>query len=132
MFSQKTKRMLWERERGCCFYCGVKLSWSEKTVDHVIPKSKGGPHRAWNLVLSCFTCNKNKGDSDPTAAQFDLVLRRKILHESRVSIGQAINHCKQRADHHEARKLIDLQRQVSKMILLGSLPTDFVSVFGNS
>lgn len=133
MFSLKTKRMLWAREKGKCFYCGIVLSWDAKTIDHVIPKSKGGPHRAWNLVISCHDCNKTKGDTDPTPAQLDLVLRRKILHESRVSIGQAIQLCKQQAENNPARRpevdrLINLQREVSQMILVGALPTDFVSM----
>lgn len=127
MFSLKTKRMLWARDKGKCFYCGSGLSWDAKTIDHVIPKSKGGPHRAWNLVIACLECNKNKGNSDPTPAQLDLVLRRKILHETRVSIGQAIEHCK-RTNKAEASKLVELQREVSQMILLGSLPDDFMAV----
>lgn len=129
--SNKVKRALWKRDKGCCFYCGKSLTWDTKTVDHVIPKSKGGPHRAWNLVISCFDCNKAKGNSDPTPAQLDLVLRRKILHESRISIGQAIEHCKRQANKAEVGKLIELQQQVSEMILMGSLPTDFVLVLNN-
>lgn len=123
--------MLWTRDKGQCFYCGCALTWDEKTIDHVIPKSKGGPHRAWNLVISCLECNKTKGDQDPTPAQLDLILRRKILHESRVSIGQAIGLCKSQANKAEAAKLIEMQQQVSEMILMGSLPADFMLVFKN-
>jgi hypothetical protein len=46
-----------------CAYCG---KWNEKlTIDHIIPKSKGGPHfeRA-NLAPSCFACNSSKSNSD--------------------------------------------------------------------
>lgn len=44
-----------------CAYCG---KWHEKlTLDHVIPKAKGGPHYArWNLVPACGTCNGKKSD----------------------------------------------------------------------
>lgn len=43
-----------------CAYCG---KWNEKlTIDHVVPKSKGGPHFAkWNNVPSCLSCNASKG-----------------------------------------------------------------------
>jgi len=115
--SLKTKRTLWKRDRGRCFYCGKALSWTNKTVDHVIPKCKGGPHRAWNLVLSCVPCNKDKGDSDPTVQQLNMVLRRKILHETRISIGQAIELCKKQANQEAVHKLIELQNEVSAMIL---------------
>jgi len=41
-----------------CEYCGSKedLSW-----DHLIPRSKGGPDTADNLVLACKSCNSSKG-----------------------------------------------------------------------
>ena len=129
--SIKVKRVLWNRDKGCCFYCGLKLTWNTKTIDHVIPKSKGGPHRAWNLVISCMECNKAKGDSNPTPAQMDMVLRRKILHETRISIGQAIELCKRGNNHAEVERLIDLQDRVSKMILIDSLPEDFMLVLKN-
>jgi hypothetical protein len=43
-----------------CAYCG---SWNEKlTIDHIVPKSKGGPHFAkWNNIPSCLSCNASKG-----------------------------------------------------------------------
>jgi hypothetical protein len=43
-----------------CAYCG---KWNEKlTLDHIVPKSKGGPHFAkYNLVPSCKSCNLDKG-----------------------------------------------------------------------
>ena len=43
-----------------CAYCG---KWNEKlTIDHIVPKSKGGPHFAkYNLVPSCKSCNLTKG-----------------------------------------------------------------------
>jgi len=47
----------------CCAYCG---KWNEKlTLDHVIPKSKGGPHYArYNLVPACNRCNVIKASDD--------------------------------------------------------------------
>lgn len=46
-----------------CAYCG---KWHEKlTLDHIVPKSKGGPHFAkYNLAPACFSCNSSKG-SEP-------------------------------------------------------------------
>jgi len=43
-----------------CAYCGA---WGEKlTIDHIVPKSKGGPHFAkWNNIPSCLDCNADKG-----------------------------------------------------------------------
>ena len=45
-----------------CAYCGLPShKW---TLDHIIPKSKGGPTRRWNLLRSCPRCNGNKSNSD--------------------------------------------------------------------
>jgi hypothetical protein len=45
-----------------CAYCGV---WGEKlTIDHIVPKSKGGPHFAkWNSLPACLACNASKSNS---------------------------------------------------------------------
>jgi 5-methylcytosine-specific restriction endonuclease McrA len=45
-----------------CKYCGVELTLETSTLDHVIPRSKGGKTEGGNLVLACKTCNGNKAD----------------------------------------------------------------------
>ena len=44
-----------------CAYCG---KWGEKlTIDHIVPKSKGGPHFSkWNMIPACQKCNLDKGN----------------------------------------------------------------------
>ncbi len=44
-----------------CYYCGHRLSRKNKTIDHVIPLSKGGADKKHNQVLACRTCNEEKG-----------------------------------------------------------------------
>lgn len=51
-----------------CHYChewfGKKRrKGAHLTIDHVIPKSLGGPDHAWNRVLACFDCNTLKGST---------------------------------------------------------------------
>lgn len=59
--SRKTsKRILFMRDKGQCVYCKCKLKIREATIDHVIPKSKGGDNSWNNLVISCFDCNNKK------------------------------------------------------------------------
>ena len=46
--------------QACC-YCGAKQSLS---VDHLLPKAKGGPHTGDNMIWSCKSCNSSKGKKD--------------------------------------------------------------------
>lgn len=48
-----------------CGYCGVKLSGSSGTRDHIIPESKGGPSSWSNLIACCKPCQNKKKDHMP-------------------------------------------------------------------
>jgi 5-methylcytosine-specific restriction endonuclease McrA len=50
------------RDRNTCQYCGVVLSSSELTLDHVVPRSRGGSSTWENLVACCHSCNRRKGN----------------------------------------------------------------------
>lgn len=56
-----TRRNLILRDDGSCQYCGCRPSGRELTMDHVIPRSKGGPTTWQNVVLACSPCNRRKG-----------------------------------------------------------------------
>lgn len=48
-----------------CAYCFVKLKLSEVTIDHIIPKSRGGLHEPSNWAFACKKCNDAKADMTP-------------------------------------------------------------------
>jgi 5-methylcytosine-specific restriction endonuclease McrA len=50
------------RDRNTCQYCGVVLPSSELTLDHVVPRSRGGNSTWENLVACCHACNRRKGN----------------------------------------------------------------------
>lgn len=54
-----TKYNIFKRDNHECVYCGSK---SNLTIDHVIPKSKGGKDTWKNLVTACEPCNNAKND----------------------------------------------------------------------
>lgn len=72
--------LLLDLHGGKCFYCGTplapmrhgtmhrELSRSPRaaTVDHLVPKSRGGSNALTNLVPACLPCNTEKGDRLPT------------------------------------------------------------------
>lgn len=43
------------------------------TVDHIIPKSRGGLDTWENLITACFRCNNKKGDRTPAEAKMPLL-----------------------------------------------------------
>ncbi|MBU3013933.1 HNH endonuclease [Poseidonibacter lekithochrous] len=45
-----------------CFNCGCDVSFSNSSIDHIIPLSKGGTNNEDNLVLLCNKCNILKAD----------------------------------------------------------------------
>ena len=55
------KKILFNRDNWQCQYCGVKLDWSSVTIDHVVPRCKGGQTTWKNCVASCVKCNMKKG-----------------------------------------------------------------------
>ena len=60
-----TRRAVFARDGWTCQYCGSR---SDLTVDHVIPRSKGGDSSWENIVASCAPCNRRKGDRLPRQA----------------------------------------------------------------
>jgi 5-methylcytosine-specific restriction endonuclease McrA len=60
-----TRRAVFARDDWTCQYCGAR---SNLTVDHVIPRSKGGASSWDNIVASCAPCNLRKGNALPRQA----------------------------------------------------------------
>ncbi|UII26611.1 HNH endonuclease [Fulvivirga maritima] len=57
-----TRQNVFKRDNFTCQYCGTK---KELTLDHVVPRSKGGKSAWNNLVTACKRCNTRKGDNSP-------------------------------------------------------------------
>lgn len=59
------RREVLRRDRHQCQYCGSR---HQLTLDHVIPRSKGGKHTWDNVVTACQSCNAHKSDRTPQQA----------------------------------------------------------------
>ena len=53
-----TRRAVFARDGGRCVYCGAGAT----SLDHVVPRSRGGAHTWENVVASCARCNHTKAD----------------------------------------------------------------------
>jgi hypothetical protein len=54
-----SRNMIYKRDGHKCQYCG---STRKLTIDHVMPRSKGGEDSWSNMVVACSSCNTEKGD----------------------------------------------------------------------
>lgn len=65
------KNVVW-RDKNTCQYCKSKFHYSDLTMDHVVPKSKGGTKTWSNIVASCKPCNSKKKNRTPKEANMQL------------------------------------------------------------
>jgi CRISPR/Cas system Type II protein with McrA/HNH and RuvC-like nuclease domain len=121
-------RVLWDRQRGVCFWCGNPMSQSVKdadgkdaddkaTIDHVIPQSAGGSDDLSNLVLACHSCNNirsryNGKFAGPLkdALQHIEALKRKIAQMKFNNEKQSISWRTMNAQRNEALAALDAIR----------------------
>lgn len=64
-----SRQNIFKRDLSSCVYCGNR---HDLTLDHVLPKSRGGKTNWENLVTACKKCNSKKGDLLPEEASMPL------------------------------------------------------------
>lgn len=69
--SPLTRNAVFARDRHRCQYCGEHA----ESIDHVVPRSRGGTHSWDNVVASCRRCNLRKGDRLPEEMGYRLSRR---------------------------------------------------------
>ena len=79
-----TRASIMLRDAYTCQYCGEAPGHSHLTVDHVVPRSRGGVHDWHNLVTACKRCNQKKGSLTPDEALMRLI--RKPFEPSYVTL----------------------------------------------
>ena len=65
-----TRREVFLRDNFTCQYCGTRSR--ELTLDHVVPRQRGGKHTWENLVSACSACNHRKGSKSVEEARMTL------------------------------------------------------------
>jgi 5-methylcytosine-specific restriction endonuclease McrA len=70
-----TKNNIWKRDNYTCAYTGKKLTRDEVSVDHIIPKSRGGKNTWENLITAQKAINVFKADRTPQEAGLELLFK---------------------------------------------------------
>jgi 5-methylcytosine-specific restriction endonuclease McrA len=68
-----TKSNIWKRDSNTCGYTGEKLNKDQLSVDHIIPKSRGGQNTWENLITASKEINRYKDDRTPKEAGLKLL-----------------------------------------------------------
>lgn len=68
-----SRKNLFRRDRHTCQYCGHRPPVDELSIDHVVPRSRGGISTWTNCVLSCLRCNRRKGNRTVEEAGMRLI-----------------------------------------------------------
>lgn len=74
-----SRRNVLLRDGYACQYCARKLNPSELTIDHVLPRARGGRTSWDNVVTCCRKCNARKGDRLPEEVGMKLLKHRQAL-----------------------------------------------------
>jgi len=67
------RRNIYARDNSRCQYCGKRFSTSELSLDHILPRSRGGQNTWQNVVCCCVRCNVKKGGRTPREAGMQLI-----------------------------------------------------------
>jgi 5-methylcytosine-specific restriction endonuclease McrA len=67
------RRNIFARDNNRCQYCGKRFATTELSLDHVLPRSRGGQATWENIVCACLKCNVRKGGRTPWEAGMRLI-----------------------------------------------------------
>jgi len=70
---------IYMRDKFRCQYCGEKKKAPELTLDHIMPRSRGGDNSPVNVVAACLACNGRKGNRTPAEARMPLLTSQAAL-----------------------------------------------------
>jgi len=70
---------IYMRDKFRCQYCGDKKGVNELTLDHILPRSRGGDNSPVNVVTACVECNNRKANRTPAEARMPLLTSQTAL-----------------------------------------------------
>ncbi len=90
------RRNIFARDGNRCQYCGKRFATSELSLDHVMPRSRGGLTTWENIVCACVKCNVRKGGRTPWEAGMKLT-REPVKPKTSPSLGIKLTNRKYRS-----------------------------------
>jgi 5-methylcytosine-specific restriction endonuclease McrA len=100
--SSMKRLRIYMRDKYRCQYCGEKKAAGELTIDHILPRSRGGDNSPINVVTACEKCNNRKSNRTPDEARMPLLTSQSAL---RVKLERVVL-CHYAEDRAEWRKYL--------------------------
>ena len=72
------RRNVYLIHKHTCCYCGKKFDTKDLTLDHVVPRARGGKTEWLNIVLACYECNSKKDRRTPAEAGMRMVYQPQV------------------------------------------------------
>jgi 5-methylcytosine-specific restriction endonuclease McrA len=127
--SSMKRLRIYMRDKYRCQYCGERKGVRELTLDHILPRSRGGDNSPINVVTACMKCNNRKSDRTPEEARMPLLTSQSAL---RVKLERVVlcHYAEDRAewrkylfmDMHDDRDVMDKVHNERRAGLLGKGP----------
>ena len=73
-----TRKNIYWRDKYVCQYCSEQFKYKQLSLDHIVPKSRGGDRGWLNLVTCCHGCNQKKGNKTPSEASMRLIKKPSV------------------------------------------------------
>jgi 5-methylcytosine-specific restriction endonuclease McrA len=100
--SSMKRLRIYMRDKYRCQYCGEKKAVGALTIDHILPRSRGGDNSPINVVTACEKCNNRKSNRTPEEARMPLLTSQSAL---RVKLERVVL-CHYAEDRAEWRKYL--------------------------
>ena len=81
---------VWARDGGHCVWCSTPVWPRDRTVEHLLPRSRGGGDGPHNLLPACRACNRARRSQSAAA------YARRLVRESRAGAGALLRHGRHR------------------------------------
>lgn len=88
-----SRKSIFERDEYTCQYCNKTCSKNDATLDHIIPRSRGGTYQFTNIVTACRKCNSQKGNKSLDQVAMHLI-RKPLIPRWRSFIGKSFSKVK--------------------------------------
>ena len=82
--NKSLKEKILEKQGNCCHYCGKKLEADEITIDHLLPRSRGGKTDKSNLAICCGKCNSEKSSMTEQEYWKYLEIKKLLTNEKEI------------------------------------------------